>query len=76
MKAQIGGRIITLSCLERGEVDRTGTGSSALTIFGERDVERSIAVNKRLPVLTHNSGRVTQICVFNTVKPGTSASSP
>ena len=27
-------------------------------------------------VLTHNSGRVTQICVFNTVKLGTSASSP
>jgi len=26
--------------------------------------------------LTHNSGRVTQICVFNTVKLGTSASSP
>ena len=26
--------------------------------------------------LTHNSGRVTQICVFNTVKFGTSASSP
>ena len=27
-------------------------------------------------ILTHNSGRVTQICVFNTVKLGTSASSP
>ena len=27
-------------------------------------------------VLTHNSGRVTQICVFNTVKLGTSVSSP
>ena len=27
-------------------------------------------------LLTHNSGRVTQICVFNTVKLGTSASSP
>jgi len=27
-------------------------------------------------VLTHYSGRVTQICVFNTVKLGTSASSP
>jgi len=26
--------------------------------------------------LTHYSGRVTQICVFNTVKLGTSASSP
>jgi len=26
--------------------------------------------------LTHNSGRVTQICVFNTLKLGTSASSP
>ena len=26
--------------------------------------------------LTHNSGRVTQICVFNTVKLGTSARSP
>jgi len=26
--------------------------------------------------LTHKSGRVTQICVFNTVKLGTSASSP
>jgi len=26
--------------------------------------------------LTHNSGRVTQICLFNTVKLGTSASSP
>ena len=29
---------------------------------------------KRL--LTHCSGRVTQICIFNTVKLGTSASSP
>jgi len=28
-----------------------------------------------LPILTH-CGRVTQICVFNTVKLGTSASSP
>jgi hypothetical protein len=37
VKAQGGGRIITLSCLERGEVDRTGTGSRALTVFGERD---------------------------------------
>ena len=27
-------------------------------------------------VLTHYSGRVTQFCVFNTVKLGTSASSP
>jgi len=27
-------------------------------------------------MLTHNSGRVTQICVFNTVNLGTSASSP
>jgi len=27
-------------------------------------------------LLTHNSERVTQICVFNTVKLGTSASSP
>jgi len=27
-------------------------------------------------ILTHNSGRVTQICLFNTVKLGTSASSP
>jgi len=27
-------------------------------------------------LLTHNSGQVTQICVFNTVKLGTSASSP
>jgi len=27
-------------------------------------------------LLTHYSGRVTQICVFNTVKLGTSASSP
>jgi len=27
-------------------------------------------------ILTHYSGRVTQICVFNTVKLGTSASSP
>jgi len=26
--------------------------------------------------LTHYSGRVTQVCVFNTVKLGTSASSP
>jgi len=26
--------------------------------------------------LTHNSRRVTQICVFNTVKLGTSTSSP
>ena len=26
--------------------------------------------------LSHNSGRVTQICVFNMVKLGTSASSP
>jgi len=32
---------------------------------------------KLLPViLTHYSGRVTQICVFNTVKLGTSATSP
>ena len=30
----------------------------------------------QITVLTHNSGRVTQICVFNTVKLGTSASSP
>ena len=29
-----------------------------------------------LVLLTHYSGRVTQICVFNTVKLGTSASSP
>jgi len=29
-----------------------------------------------LETLTHYSGRVTQICVFNTVKLGTSASSP
>jgi hypothetical protein len=50
VKAQGGGRI-TLSCNERGEVDRTGTGSSALTVFGERGVERSNAVNKRLPEL-------------------------
>jgi hypothetical protein len=37
VKTQGGGRIITLSCLERGEVDRTGIGSSALTVFGEGD---------------------------------------
>jgi hypothetical protein len=30
---------------------------------------------RRLTLLTH-CGRVTQICVFNTVKPGTSVSSP
>ena len=35
---------------------------------------RSNSLNTLL--LTHNSGRVTQICVFNTVKLGTSASSP
>jgi len=29
-----------------------------------------------LVILTHYSGLVTQICVFNTVKLGTSASSP
>jgi len=32
--------------------------------------------SKTTIVLTHNSGRVTQICVFNTVKLGTSESSP
>jgi len=31
---------------------------------------------KTVGTLTHYSGRVTQICVFNTVKLGTSASSP
>jgi len=32
--------------------------------------------NAQVVVLTHYSGRVTQICVFNMVKLGTSASSP
>ena len=32
--------------------------------------------NYSILILTHNSGRVKQICVFNTVKLGTSASSP
>jgi hypothetical protein len=41
LKAQGGGWITTLSCKERGEVDRNGTGSSASTGFGKRDVERS-----------------------------------
>jgi len=36
----------------------------------------SVLILWRTIVLTHNSGRVTQICVFNTVKLGTSASSP
>jgi len=31
---------------------------------------------KLAKILTHNSGGVTQICVFNTVKLGTSATSP
>jgi len=34
-----------------------------------------LALDRRV-MLTHYSGRVTQICVFNTVKLGTSASSP
>jgi hypothetical protein len=32
LKAQGDGRI-TVSCKERGDVDRTDTGSSALTVF-------------------------------------------
>jgi len=32
--------------------------------------------NKGYYLLTHYCGRVTQICVFNTVKLGTSVSSP
>ena len=32
--------------------------------------------NIAVPILTHYSGRVTQICIFNTVKLGTSARSP
>ena len=35
-----------------------------------------LAKDRNASVLTHYSGRVTQICVFNTVKLGTSASSP
>jgi len=38
--------------------------------------EKSSFREQYWPVLTHNSGRVTQICVFNTVKLDTSASSP
>jgi len=41
---------------------------------GDREVR--LYVGHCQPILTHNSGRVTQICVFNTVKLGTSASSP
>jgi len=45
-----------------------------------RGVKISRAVKLTTPLssawLTHNSGRVTQICFFNTVKLGTSASSP
>ena len=33
-------------------------------------------VSQESVMLTHNSGRVTQVCIFNTVKLGTSASSP
>jgi len=40
------------------------------------DVFEKSFEKKNQVLLTHNSGRVTQICVFNTVKLGTSASSP
>jgi len=38
LKAQGGGWMTTLSCKERGEVDSNGTGSSASTVFGKRDL--------------------------------------
>ena len=41
-----------------------------------RDILSYCLFNRNVGTLTHNSGRVTQICVFNTVKLGTSASSP
>ena len=40
------------------------------------EVLTRICLTAGVNLLTHNSGRVTQICVFNTVKLGTSASSP
>ena len=51
VKSQGGGRITTLSCKEQWEVDRTGTGSGALAVSGERDVERS-NYDKRVADLT------------------------
>jgi len=49
-------------------------GSGWITTTGLDAVTLVSAGNAIL--LTHYSGRVTQICVFNTVKLGTSASSP
>ena len=43
----------------------------------EGSEKEKVIINNRYSVmLTHYSGRVTQICVFNTVKLGTSAISP
>jgi len=46
---------------------------SKLKIFGNLGLDGRTILKF---ILTHYSGRVTQICVFNTVKLGTSASSP
>jgi len=42
-------------------------------VTGQNSIQNE--VQKQIK-LTHYSGRVTQICVFNTVKLGTAASSP
>jgi len=53
-----------------GNVSGTASGTASVS-----DSEGKV-MNVQAFLLTHNSGRVTQICVFNTVKLGTSASSP
>jgi hypothetical protein len=59
-------------------LDRHSKGSRGLEAYcnGGQDPPRAVAsLKKKNSILTH-CGRVTQFCVFNTVKLGTSASSP
>jgi len=51
--------------------EKLWTEERALHLLSPSIMQKLLVLN-----LTHYSGRVTQICVFNTVKLGTSASSP
>jgi hypothetical protein len=54
----------------------TDAGFLKAGVIQRRESRNRVIPHSRTEFLTYNSGRVTRICVFNTVKLGTSASSP
>ena len=75
IKFESGNKLLILSAKQNEILSKVLKIKSKYQEFYYYEFKLEIARTEVL-TLTHNCGRVTQICVFNTVKLGTSPSSP